>query len=198
MTPTVAKPQGLAARRKLKEADSKLSTVGTRTGSEAGCGRRAGWEQRSPIVIQTHQVEPGGARGQIQHLTRGDLLGESRGEVSRGRSSEEVRQCGWSEGPKNQGTELGKRLRNRARNPIFPGRDNYGSHPGSAEGRGGGAAASPRRGIPSKGTGETSDRERCPLGSTAGYGKPYVRWCGRVQGRNPLHPTRSSTASRLS
>ena len=25
---------------------------------------------------------------------------------------------------------------------------------------------------------------------TAGYGKPYVRWCGRVPGRNPRHPTR--------
>jgi len=37
---------------KLKEARSKLSTVGTRTGSEAGCGRRAGWEQRSPKVIR--------------------------------------------------------------------------------------------------------------------------------------------------
>ena len=30
-----------------------------------------------------------------------------------------------------------------------------------------------------------------PLGPTAGYGKPYVRWCGRVPGRNPRHPTRS-------
>jgi hypothetical protein len=74
MTATVAKPQGVAARVKLKEADSKLSTVGTRTGSEAGCGRQAGWEQRSPKVIKTHQVEPGGARGQILHLTWGDLL----------------------------------------------------------------------------------------------------------------------------
>ena len=30
-----------------------------------------------------------------------------------------------------------------------------------------------------------------PPGSTAGYGKPYVRWCGRVPGRNPRHSTRS-------
>ena len=29
------------------------------------------------------------------------------------------------------------------------------------------------------------------LDPTAGYGKPYVRWCGRVPGRNPRHPTRS-------
>ena len=33
--------------------------------------------------------------------------------------------------------------------------------------------------------------ESMPLGPTAGYGKPYVRWCGRVPGRNPRHPTRS-------
>ena len=32
------------------------------------------------------------------------------------------------------------------------------------------------------------------LGPTAGYGKPYVRWCGRVPGRNPRHPTRSSAS----
>src|SRR6266852_2376986 len=30
-----------------------------------------------------------------------------------------------------------------------------------------------------------------PLTSTAGCGKPHVRWCGREQGRNPLPPTRS-------
>ena len=91
MTATVAKPQGVAARRKLKEADSKLSTVGTRTGSEAGCGRQAGWQQRSPKVIKTHQVEPGGTRGQILHLTWGDLRRENAEEVSRGRSSREGR-----------------------------------------------------------------------------------------------------------
>jgi len=30
------------------------------------------------------------------------------------------------------------------------------------------------------------------LRSTAGCGKPHVRWCGRVSGRNPRHPTRSA------
>ena len=53
---------------KLKEADSKPSTVGTRTGSEAKCGRRAGEEQRSPKIIKTQRVEPDGARGKILHL----------------------------------------------------------------------------------------------------------------------------------
>ena len=28
-----------------------------------------------------------------------------------------------------------------------------------------------------------------PLSSTAGCGKPHVRWCGRVTGRNPRHST---------
>ncbi len=32
-----------------------------------------------------------------------------------------------------------------------------------------------------------------PLGSTAGCGKPHVRWCGRADGRNPVSPTRSET-----
>ncbi len=91
MTATVAEPQGLAVRRKLKEAEGKLSTEGTRTGSEAGCGRRAGSEQRSPKVIKTRQVEPVGTRGKILYLTWGDLLHESGGEVSRGRSSGEGR-----------------------------------------------------------------------------------------------------------
>ncbi len=67
MTVTVAnrkaKPRGEA-----EKAGSKLSTVGTRTGSEAGCGRQTGWQQRSPKVIKTHQVEPGGTRGQILFL----------------------------------------------------------------------------------------------------------------------------------
>ena len=76
---------------KLKEAAGKLSTAGTRTGSEAGCGRRAGWQQRSPKLIKSHQVEPGGARGKMQHLTWGELRSENSGAVSRGRSSEEGR-----------------------------------------------------------------------------------------------------------
>ena len=75
---------------KLKEAESELPTVRTETGSEAGCGRRVGWEQRSPKVIKTHQVEPDGAEAQILYFTRGDLLRESGREVIRSRSSEEA------------------------------------------------------------------------------------------------------------
>jgi len=42
MEVSVARPQGVSREVKLKKAGSKLSTVGTRTGSEAGCERRAG------------------------------------------------------------------------------------------------------------------------------------------------------------
>jgi hypothetical protein len=98
---------------KLKEAGSKLSTAGTRIGSEAGCVRPAGWQQRSPKSIKTHQVEPGGPRGKILHLTWGELLGEGPGAVSRGRSSEESCESGWSEGPKDYGAKLEEYLQRR-------------------------------------------------------------------------------------
>jgi len=40
---------------------------------------------------KTQQVEPDGAKGEIQHLSWGELPGESGEEVSRGHSSEESR-----------------------------------------------------------------------------------------------------------
>ena len=52
MTVTVVEPQGGSREAKLKEAGDKLSTAGTQTDREAGGGRRAGWEQRSPKVIR--------------------------------------------------------------------------------------------------------------------------------------------------
>jgi hypothetical protein len=55
-----------------------------------GAGGKLALNSEAQKSVKTHQVEPDGARGQILHLTWGDLLGESRGEVSRGRSSEEA------------------------------------------------------------------------------------------------------------
>ena len=104
MVATVAEAQGVNREVKLKEALGKLSTERTESGSEAGRGRRAGWDQRSPKPIKTRQVEPIGTRGKNQRLTWGDLFGESRGEVSRGRSSEEGSVMGLeqrAEGPRN-------------------------------------------------------------------------------------------------
>src|SRR5215204_5329449 len=54
---------------------------------------------------KTREVEPDGMARKITHLTRGDLLRESAGEVSRGRSSEEAGETQSSEGPKNQTRE---------------------------------------------------------------------------------------------
>ena len=39
---------------------------------------------------KTHEVESGGPTRKFRHLTRGDLLRENAGEVSRGRSSDEA------------------------------------------------------------------------------------------------------------
>ena len=50
---------------------------------------------------KTHRVEPGGTGRKFMHLTRGGLPRESAGEVSRGRISQEGRESGWSEGPKD-------------------------------------------------------------------------------------------------
>jgi len=52
----------------MKAAVGKSTTIEKRTGSEAGCGRRASWQTRSPKVIKTHQVEPDGAWGKFRFL----------------------------------------------------------------------------------------------------------------------------------
>ena len=57
---------------------------------------------KSKCHRKTHQVEPDGTGQQFRHLTRGDLLCDSAGEVSRDRSSEEAVETRWSEGSKNQ------------------------------------------------------------------------------------------------
>ena len=62
---------------------------------------------------KAHWVESGGPARESMHLTRGDLPAERRAEVSRGRSSEEGRESGWSEGPKAQGDRLAAGLRSR-------------------------------------------------------------------------------------
>ena len=62
-------------------------------------------------------------KGKKQHLTWGELLRESEGEVSRGHSSEEGGQRRWSEGPKDQGAKLEERLTQAPnRFPGVPGR----------------------------------------------------------------------------
>src|SRR5260370_28610377 len=91
VTATLAKPTRRSREVKLKEADSKPSTVGTRTGSETWCGRQAGWEQRSPKGAQTENRmsgSVGGWRGAIP-ATRNDQFYGRRvtGELLRGAPS---------------------------------------------------------------------------------------------------------------
>ena len=75
-----------------KEVWGKGTTVGTRTGSEAAMRAMSVRENaKSNCHRKTHRVEPDGPGRKFMHLTRGDLPCESRGEVSRGRSSAEGR-----------------------------------------------------------------------------------------------------------
>ena len=66
---------------------------------------------------KAHRVESGGAARESMHPARGDPPVERRAEVSRGRSSEEGRESGWSEGPKAQGDRLAAGLRGRPELP---------------------------------------------------------------------------------
>lgn len=63
---------------------------------------------------KTHRVEPDGTgQKKFMHLTRGGLPAERPGGVSRGRSSEEGRESGWSKGPKNQCKAVNRRTRRK-------------------------------------------------------------------------------------
>ena len=121
--------------------------------------------------------------------------------------------AGRSKGPKNQGTELEEGLQRPARRDLKSrGASTTGATLASAGGRSGGTVASFQRrflgGNWANFLTESDVREpdglpsdlaaSKPPGSTAGYGKPYVRWCGRVDGRNPIYPTRSSVAQNFS
>jgi len=93
VTTIVAKSQG-GCREALstKEGRSKGTTVGRRTGSEAEMRAMSVLENtKSNCHRKTHLVEPDGAGRKFMHLTRGELLRESAGAVSRGRSSEDSR-----------------------------------------------------------------------------------------------------------
>lgn len=93
---------GVREDRQPKEGRSKGTTVGTRTGSEAAMWAISVRENaKSNRHRKTHRVEPDGTGRKFMHLTRGGLVCESARGVSRGRSSKEGRESGWSEGPKN-------------------------------------------------------------------------------------------------
>ena len=161
-------------------------------------GSEAGWRGRVCEPTREPQ-EPLATCGRAQRreqkeqpLTRGDPPAERRWEVRRGRSSAggTHEQTGVpmrrAEGPNraNRGAGTGDERTNAA-----VGRDNCGRHPGLTNDRP--KAEGPQ---PVGVFGVTSLRAwegRTLDGPTAGCGKPHVRWCGRVPGRNPRHPTRS-------
>lgn len=61
VAPTLAEPQGGSREAKLKEAEGKATTVGTRTGSEAGRGGELANDSETRRPSKARQVEPDGA-----------------------------------------------------------------------------------------------------------------------------------------
>ena len=124
--------------------------------------------------------------------TRGDPATERRREVSRGHSSgrgtheQKGVPMRRAEGPNraNHGAGSDDERTNEA-----AGRDNCGRDPGLANDWPKAEGPQPVGVLGVTGLraweGSTLD------GPTAGCGKPHVRWCGRVSGRNPADPTRS-------
>ncbi|QBC28783.1 hypothetical protein U737_18760 [Methylomonas sp. LW13] len=78
---------------------------------------------------KTHQVELGGTGGKFWHLTWGDLRHENAGEVSRGRSSEEVPVMGMEQRAEESSSLNQTRLIGRAEYFETSGRGNCGHHP---------------------------------------------------------------------
>ena len=122
-------------------------------------------------------------------LTRGDPLAEKPGEVSRGHSSEEARRkLGRAKGRRTRRSQA-KLWLGHERTDEAAAHDNCGRDTGLTMRGPNEEVAQPVRvsGMVWLRNGDG----RPPDGSIAGCGKPHVRWCGRVSGRNPADPTRS-------
>ena len=171
-----------------KEGGGKGTAVGTRTGSEAAMRAMSVLENaKSNRHRKTHRVEPDGTGRKFTDLTRGGLRRESAGGVSRGHSSEDAR--GNPSGAKGRRMQKARKVmasRVVSRDERAPSETGF---PMLDEGQ-------TRGGY----TREAPGLARCvkPRGivavcyPTAGCGKPHVRWCGRVTGRNPRDPIRLS------
>ena len=112
VTTTVVKPKARAgdcrAGRRVDRRDDRTNRNGQRGQARA---MSVLGNTKSDRHRKARGVESGGAARESMHLTRGDLPVERRAEVSRGRSSEEGRESGWSEGPKAQRDRLAAGLR---------------------------------------------------------------------------------------
>jgi len=190
MAVTVTERQGRSreghAERSCKQMRKRRNTNGQR-----GRVRATSW--RATAKSQGPPDASGRVRRRAQKvpvLTRGDLQRESAGEVSQDRSSvEAVRKDRGAKGRRTERLEeeSGERA---GRNEEGVGRGNYGHHP--TEGSDGEAVQPQRpRRVHSEVIVFRELPERKTGGSTAGCGKPHVRWCGRGGGRNPATSTRS-------
>ena len=80
---------------------------------------------------KTQQVQPDGTGREFQHLTRGDLRAERRGEVSRGHSSDEASVMGVERRAEGPGSRPQTFPCRREQFRGTSGRCNSGSHPGA-------------------------------------------------------------------
>jgi hypothetical protein len=157
--------------------------------------RQRGWVRaisvrenaKSKSHRKTHQVEPDGTESKMfMHLTRGDLRREIGGGVSRGRSSEESR--GNTEGTKGRRTQEAKEAQ-KDRGVTRNGQERSKTQLlVSAKAQDGWMSSVSNRGWQGR---PVVEEDKASESSTAGCGKPHVRWCGRLTGRNPRGPIRS-------
>ena len=105
VTTTVVKPKVRAGDRR---AGRRVNRRDDRTNRNGQRGQARAMSVLGTTKSDRHRkargVESDGPARQSMHLTRGDLPVERRAEVSRGHSSDEGRESGWSEGPKAQET----------------------------------------------------------------------------------------------
>ena len=190
--PMVVTVAGLQGRSREGQAERSSRQTRDRRNTNGQRGRmrgRAGEQRRSPKTITAHQVESDGVRGQFK-LLPGEISCARAWEKSAeaivamrpGESREERR----AEEPTNWRKSLVKGPRGLSRSGARqlrpPPRQ-------ERERRRGATAASFRAKFEVIFRCETPESK--VEGSTAGCGKPHVRWCGRDSGRNPAIPTRS-------
>ena len=189
MVVTVAGLQG-QTREGQAERSSRQTRDRRNTNGQRGRVRgRAGEQRQSPKSIKTHQVESDGVRGKFKSLP-----GEISGVRAREKSAKAV---------------VARRLRESGEEPRAAESTNWRKYlekepRGLRKERGAATTAT----TPPK-AGKEKRCNRSDLlgakfeaiilrdvpeskfeGSTAGCGKPHVRWCGRGGGRNPATPTR--------
>ena len=115
VTRIVVKPKALAGDRR---AGGRVNRRDDRTNRNGQRGRVRAMSvlgtTKSNRHRKAHQVESGGTARKSTHPARGDLSIERWPGVSRGHSSEEGRESGWSEGPKARRDRLTAGLRNRS------------------------------------------------------------------------------------